>query len=44
EIKPGQPLDGTENPLVSAPTTKNGRRLKDRQQKSSTSKQASPRK
>ncbi|WP_417379553.1 DNA-methyltransferase [Gimesia sp.] len=44
EIKPGQPLDGAENPLVSAPATKNGKRLEDRQQKKAASKRATPRK
>tara|TARA_R110002095_G_scaffold98803_4_gene86801 strand:- start:814 stop:1761 length:948 start_codon:yes stop_codon:yes gene_type:complete len=29
EIEVGQPLDGHENPLVSVPTTKNGKRLKE---------------
>ncbi len=30
ECKPGQPLDGTENPLASVPATAEGRRLGDR--------------
>jgi DNA modification methylase len=34
EIKPGDPLDGPENPLLSAPSTKQGRRLDDVEKKS----------
>jgi DNA modification methylase len=33
EIKPGDPLDGPENPLLSAPSTKQGRRLADVEKK-----------
>ncbi|HBL44880.1 site-specific DNA-methyltransferase [Gimesia sp.] len=44
DIKPGQPLDGAENPLVSAPSTRNGKRLADRHEKSTDSPQIPSRK
>ncbi|QDU79212.1 DNA adenine methyltransferase YhdJ [Polystyrenella longa] len=36
EITPGDPLQGTENPLKSAPSTKNGKTLESRQKKNKT--------
>jgi len=41
EIEVGQPLDGQENPLVSAPSTKNGKRLKDQKPGTDTSQKTS---
>ncbi|MCA9040612.1 MAG: site-specific DNA-methyltransferase [Planctomycetaceae bacterium] len=40
EITPGDPLQGTENPLKSAPSTKEGVTLESRQKKKSTKKQS----
>ncbi len=38
EIRPGQPLDGAENPLASAPQTKDGIKLEDRQRQTQNQK------
>lgn len=40
EIEVGQPLDGQENPLVSAPSTKNGKRLDDQKSGTATKKKS----
>jgi len=44
EIEVGQPLDGQENPLTSAPSTRNGKRLEERSPEAAASPKTSQRK